>query len=136
MKQKPKRQLVDCCAYSQQAHTEHPLTTSAAAAAAEYHLQVSCLEPIPLLPLSIVPVGMQTLAGDVVLDCGANVGSFARIAAPVLGPRGTIYCLEPIPDVCAALQLNSTIYQQWADRKGLQIAKVVPIQAGEGDVLV
>lgn len=64
------------------------------------------------------------------LDCGANVGSFARMAAPVLGPRGIIYCLEPMPDVCAALQLNTVIYQKWADRNGLKVAKVVPIQAG------
>jgi hypothetical protein len=69
-------------------------------------------------------------AGDVVLDCGANVGSFARMAAPVLGPRGTVYCLEPIPDVWAALKLNASIYQRWADKNGLQVARVVPIQAG------
>jgi predicted RNA methylase len=74
---------------------------------------------------------MPLATGDVVLDCGANVGSFARMAAPVLGPRGTILCLEPMPAVCAALRLNCSIYQQWADRKGLQIARVVPIQAGE-----
>jgi FkbM family methyltransferase len=65
-----------------------------------------------------------------VLDCGANVGSFARMAAPVLGHRGTVYCLEPIPDVCAALQLNIDVYQKWADKNGLQIARVVAIQAG------
>lgn len=70
-------------------------------------------------------------SGDVVLDCGANVGSFARMAAPVLGPRGAIYCMEPIPDVCAALQLNSEIYSRWADKHGLAVARVVPIQAGE-----
>lgn len=65
------------------------------------------------------------------LDCGANVGSFARTAAPVLGPRGIIYCLEPIPDVWAALQLNTAIHQRWADQNGLKVARVVPIQAGE-----
>lgn len=64
------------------------------------------------------------------LDCGANVGSFARMAAPVLGPRGKVYCIEPLPDVCAALQLNAAIYQQWADKKGLQVAPVIPVQAG------
>lgn len=64
------------------------------------------------------------------LDCGANVGSFARMAAPVLGPRGTVYCLEPIPDVCVALQLNIAIYQKWANHNGLKVAQVVPIQAG------
>lgn len=64
------------------------------------------------------------------LDCGANVGSFARMAAPVLGPRGAIYCLEPIPAVYAALQLNCSLFQQWAQRKRLAIARLVPIQAG------
>lgn len=65
------------------------------------------------------------------LDCGANVGSFARMAAPVLGPRGKVYCIEPIPDVCAALQLNTAVYQRWADKNGLPVAVVVPIQAGQ-----
>ena len=36
-------------------------------------------------------------------DCGANVGSFARMAAPALGPRGLLYAIEPIPAVRAAL---------------------------------
>lgn len=76
------------------------------------------------------PFTRSSAAGDVVLDCGANVGSFARMAAPVLGPRGTVYCLEPMPDVWAALKLNASIYQRWADKNGLQVAHVVPIQAG------
>lgn len=76
------------------------------------------------------PFTGSSAAGDVVLDCGANVGSFARMAAPVLGPRGTVYCLEPMPDVWAALKLNASIYQRWADKNGLQVAHVVPIQAG------
>jgi hypothetical protein len=58
------------------------------------------------------------------------------MAAPVLGPRGKVYCIEPLPDVCAALQLNAAIYQQWADKKGLQVAPVVSIQAGLSMVLV
>jgi hypothetical protein len=52
------------------------------------------------------------------------------MAAPVLGPRGAIYCLEPIPAVYAALQLNCSLFQQWAQRKRLAIARLVPIQAG------
>eukprot|EP00775_Hariotina_reticulata_P009242 gene9243-9407_t len=71
--------------------------------------------------------------GDVVLDCGANVGSFARMAAPVLGPRGTIYCIEPLPDVCTALEVNIQNYQKWAHKHNLRVAKVVAVQAGVGD---
>lgn len=81
-------------------------------------------------PCMYGPFAWSSAAGDVVLDCGANVGSFARMAAPVLGPRGTVYCLEPMPDVWAALKLNASIYQRWADKNGLQVAHVVPIQAG------
>lgn len=69
-------------------------------------------------------------AGDVVLDCGANVGSFARMAAPVLGERGTIFCIEPIPDVCAALDVNIDKYQQWADARKLKVARMVSVHAG------
>lgn len=69
-------------------------------------------------------------AGDVVLDLGANVGSFARMAAPVLGPRGCVYCVEPIPDVYVALQLNAEVYKQWAQKHKLPIAKWVCVHAG------
>lgn len=71
--------------------------------------------------------------GDVVLDCGANVGSFARMAAPVIGPTGTIYCLEPMPDVCTALKLNIIKYKEWADQRKLKVANVEAICAGVGD---
>jgi FkbM family methyltransferase len=77
-----------------------------------------------------VPSHNKMHAGDVVLDCGANVGSFARMAAPVLGPRGTIYCIEPIPDVCTALEVNIKNYQKWAQKHKLRVADVVAVQAG------
>lgn len=64
------------------------------------------------------------------LDCGANVGSFARMAAPVIGPTGTIYCLEPMPDVCTALKLNIIKYKEWADQRKLKVANVEAICAG------
>lgn len=65
-----------------------------------------------------------------VLDCGANVGSFARMAAPVVGPKGTIYCIEPMPDVCTALQLNILKYKEWADKQKMQVANVIALCAG------
>ena len=64
------------------------------------------------------------------LDLGANVGSFARMAAPVLGPRGCIYAVEPIADVYAALALNAEVYKAWATKHKLSIAKWVCVHAG------
>ncbi|KAF8062749.1 fkbM [Scenedesmus sp. PABB004] len=71
--------------------------------------------------------------GDVVLDCGANVGSFARMAAPVVGEAGTVYAIEPIPDVCDALEANAARYAAWAAARGLKVARIVPVRAGVGD---
>lgn len=68
--------------------------------------------------------------GDVVLDCGANVGSFARMAAPVVGPKGVIYAVEPIPDVCVALERNIAEYEKWAAKKGQKVGKVIAVNAG------
>ena len=64
------------------------------------------------------------------LDLGANVGSFARMAAPVLGPRGRIYAVEPIADVYAALALNAGVYKAWAAKHKLAIAEWVCVHAG------
>ena len=64
------------------------------------------------------------------LDCGANVGSFARTAAPVVGSRGIIYAIEPIPDVCVALDRNIQEYQRWAEQQGLKVGKVIAVHAG------
>jgi predicted metal-binding protein len=52
------------------------------------------------------------------------------MAAPVVGPKGTIYCLEPIPDVCTALKLNIIKYKEWADQHKLKVANVEAICAG------
>lgn len=64
------------------------------------------------------------------LDLGANVGAFTRMAAPVIGPKGVVYAVEPISQVVAALQLNCKRFQGWADSRGLQVASVVPVHAG------
>lgn len=73
---------------------------------------------------------LMCTAGDVVLDCGANVGSFARMAAPVVGPRGVVYAIEPIPDVCVALDRNIQEYKNWAQRQGLKVGGIVAVHAG------
>jgi hypothetical protein len=52
------------------------------------------------------------------------------MAAPVIGSKGTIYCLEPMPDVCTALKLNIIKYKEWADQRQLKVARVEAICAG------
>lgn len=58
------------------------------------------------------------------------MGSFARMAAPVLGSRGRIYALEPIADVFEALQLNKVAYEEWAKKNKLPVADIIPVHAG------
>ncbi|KAI8467702.1 MAG: S-adenosyl-L-methionine-dependent methyltransferase [Monoraphidium minutum] len=78
--------------------------------------------------------GVSLHEGDVVLDLGANVGAFTRMAAPVLGAAGAVYAVEPIQEVAAALRLNARRFQAWADARGLPVARVVPIHAGVGEL--
>lgn len=52
------------------------------------------------------------------------------MAAPAIGPQGTVYAIEPIPDVCVALERNIVEYQRWAERKGLKVGRVVAVHAG------
>lgn len=65
------------------------------------------------------------------IDLGANVGSFARMAAPAIGSKGTIYCLEPLQEVFVALEKNAGLFQQWADKQKMPVGKVIPVHAGE-----
>ena len=68
--------------------------------------------------------------GDVVLDLGANVGAFARMAAPVIGASGAVYAVEPIEPVCRALRLNSERFRRWAEARQLPVGRIVPVHAG------
>jgi FkbM family methyltransferase len=70
--------------------------------------------------------------GDVVLDLGANVGSFARMAAPLVGPSGRVLCVEPIEEVVEALRLNVKRYERWARARAIPAAPIVPVHAGVG----
>jgi hypothetical protein len=70
-------------------------------------------------------------AGDVVLDLGANVGAFARMAAPVIGPEGVVYAVEPIEGVFRALRLNNTRFKEWANAHQVAAGSVVSVHAGE-----
>jgi FkbM family methyltransferase len=67
----------------------------------------------------------------VVIDLGANVGSFARMAAPVIGAKGTIYCLEPLQEVFVALEQNAGLFQKWADKQKMSVGKVIAVHAGK-----
>lgn len=45
-------------------------------------------------------------AGDVVLDVGANIGSFSVPLARRVGPEGLVYAFEAQPELCALLSRN------------------------------
>jgi len=50
--------------------------------------------------------GARIAGGDVVLDCGANVGLFALYAGDKVGAAGKIVCIEAIPETYALLVDN------------------------------
>jgi predicted methyltransferase len=46
---------------------------------------------------------VQMKTGGTVIDVGANVGSFARLASEVVGNSGRVIAIEPIPVVSMRL---------------------------------
>lgn len=44
--------------------------------------------------------------GDTVVDIGANIGSFAILAASIVGPNGRVYAFEPMPETFERLREN------------------------------
>lgn len=44
--------------------------------------------------------------GDTVLDCGANIGTYALLMAHLVGPRGTVIAFEPFPPIRERLEEN------------------------------
>lgn len=46
--------------------------------------------------------------GDVVFDCGANVGIFSLYAQTKIGPEGTVVAVEPVPFIMEVLKNNLT----------------------------
>jgi FkbM family methyltransferase len=65
--------------------------------------------------------------GDVVLDCGANIGLFALYAQDKIGEMGKIICIEPIPETYALLVRN-------LQRNGLvESARFVPLNLALSD---
>jgi precorrin-6B methylase 2 len=48
---------------------------------------------------------LQMKSGGTVVDVGANVGSFSRLAAEAVGPSGRVVAIEPIPLVSLTLSV-------------------------------
>ena len=46
-------------------------------------------------------------AGDVVWDVGANIGSFALLAAGLVGPAGRVIAIEPEAGCAAAIRSSA-----------------------------
>jgi FkbM family methyltransferase len=44
--------------------------------------------------------------GDTFLDIGANHGTFAMVAARIVGPTGTVIAFEPQPDLARLVEIN------------------------------
>lgn len=55
-------------------------------------------------------------AGDCVLDVGANVGVFTLLLAALVGPRGSVHAIEPVP------ALRSALKRQLALNPGLPVS--------------
>lgn len=45
--------------------------------------------------------------GDVFLDIGANVGFFSLLAARIVGAKGMVYAVEPVPENAARVRANA-----------------------------
>ncbi len=50
--------------------------------------------------------GIKLSPGDTVVDIGANIGSFAIVAASLVGPSGRVIALEPMPGTFQRLEQN------------------------------
>lgn len=61
--------------------------------------------------------------GDVVLDVGANIGSFTLLASRLVGPKGRVVAVEPAPDNVNCLRLM-------CERNGLHNVQIVPLAIG------
>jgi len=57
--------------------------------------------------LSATPKFLEMIKeGDVVVDCGANIGAYAHAFAEKIGEIGKLYCFEPNPKAFKCLEYN------------------------------
>lgn len=65
-------------------------------------------------------------SGDVVVDCGAHIGTHALSYARKVGPRGFVHAFEPNPDAASCLHYN---------RAGAKLFNIIiyPMALGAGD---
>ncbi len=66
--------------------------------------------------------------GDTVWDVGANVGQFARMFGDLVGPRGHVVALEPVPSCFEVLRANTE------ECENVQVLNVGPVRGGQGSV--
>jgi FkbM family methyltransferase len=67
--------------------------------------------------------------GAVFYDIGANVGFFTVIAARLVGPHGSVYAFEPVPENAACIQLNVDLNRF---RNVTVVSKAVSSSPGQG----
>ena len=70
--------------------------------------------------------GIVLRPGDTVVDIGANIGSFAVLAAALVGPAGRVIAFEPIPKTYERLKSNLAL-------NGLLNVKCAPVALDASD---
>ena len=53
--------------------------------------------------------GMALYPGAIVIDVGANIGSFTLLAASIVGVNGRVYAFEPVGETFARLERNISL---------------------------
>jgi len=69
--------------------------------------------------------GISLKAGDVVLDIGANIGLFSLYCRNLVGMKGRVVAVEPIPEIYAALEYNTARHNA-----GFETSQIKLINAG------
>ncbi|BDA51240.1 31-O-demethyl-FK506 methyltransferase FkbM [Coccomyxa sp. Obi] len=77
--------------------------------------------------------GIELQSGDVVLDCGGNIGLFSLFAAEVVGSTGRVLCVEPVESIFEAMQRNIKSHADWCAVRGMPVATITPVTMGIGD---
>lgn len=60
-------------------------------------------------------------AGDWVIDIGANVGHYSKKFSDLVGPRGRVIAVEPVPDTFGLLAANVSLFK-WSNVTLLNMA--------------